>query len=66
MCQTQINTKFLYRGSPSYVHFGTWKNLCYMKFMLKELYCPTNAKIPHLHIRKPKTVVAETMLVIFV
>ena len=27
---------------------------------------PTNAKIPHLHVNKPKTVVVETVLVIFV
>ena len=27
---------------------------------------PTNAKIPHLHVHKPKTVVVETVLVIFV
>ena len=27
---------------------------------------PSNAKIPHLHVHKPKTVVLETVLVIFV
>ena len=27
-----------YRGSPPYAHFGTWKNPCYMKFMLVGLY----------------------------
>ena len=27
---------------------------------------PTNVKIPHLHVHKPKTVVVETVLVIFV
>ena len=30
------------------------------------LWSPTNAKIPHLHVHKPKTVVVETVLVIFV
>ena len=30
------------------------------------LWSPTNAKIPHLHVHKPKTVIVETMLVIFV
>ena len=28
------------------------------------LWSPTNAKIPHFHVHKPKTVVAETVLVI--
>ena len=27
---------------------------------------PTNPKIPHLYVHKPKTVVVETLLVIFV
>ena len=27
---------------------------------------PTNTKIPHLHVHKPKTMVVETVLVIFV
>ena len=30
------------------------------------LWSPTNAKFPHLHIHKPKNVVVETALVIFV
>ena len=29
------------------------------------LWSPTNAKSPHLHVHKPKTVLVETMLVIF-
>ena len=29
----------LYRVSPPYTHFGTWKKLCYMKFLLVGLYC---------------------------
>ena len=38
-----------YRGSPPYAHFGTWKKLCYMKFMLVGLYCcPLLALIPSL------------------
>ena len=24
----------MYRGSPPYAHFGTWKKPCYMKFVL--------------------------------
>ena len=24
----------IYRGTPPYVHFGTWKKPCYMKFVL--------------------------------
>ena len=28
----------LYRGSPPYAHFGTWKKPCYMKFVLVGLY----------------------------
>ena len=28
-----------YRGSLPYAHFGTWKKLCYMKFVLVGLYC---------------------------
>ena len=58
----------MYRGSLPYAHFGTWKKPYYMKFVLvvdcsKSL---TNAKIPYLHVHKPKTVVVETVLVIFV
>ena len=30
------------------------------------LWSPTNVKIPHLHVHKPKTVVVETVSVIFV
>ena len=30
------------------------------------LQSPTTTKIPHLHVHKPKTVVVETVLVIFV
>ena len=40
---------FWYWGSPPYVHFGTWKKLCYMKFMLVGLYCgPLLSLIPPL------------------
>ena len=49
-----------YRGSPPYAHFGTWKKTCYMKFVLVN-----NGKIPHLHVHKPKTMVVETVLEIF-
>ena len=47
---------------------GLGKKPCYMKFVLVGLYkgSPTNAKIPHLHVHKPKTLVVETVLVIFV
>ena len=54
-----ISTK--YRGSPPYTPFETQKKPCCMKFV-----SPTNAKIPHLHVRKPKTEVVETVFVIFV
>ena len=51
-----------YRESPPYTHFGTWKKLCYMKFVLVGLaYSPLL-----LHVHKPKTVLVETVLVIFV
>ena len=33
----QISGSATYRGAPLYVHFGTWKKLCYMKFVLEEL-----------------------------
>jgi hypothetical protein len=31
-------TPLVYRGSPPYEHFGTWKKPCYMKFVLVGLY----------------------------
>ena len=39
----------MYRGFPPYAHFGTWKKLCYMKFVLVGLYCgPLLTLIPPL------------------
>ena len=38
----------LYRGSPPYSNFGTWKKMHYAKFAL-------DAKIPHLQVHMPKT-----------
>ena len=56
-----------YRGSPPYAFFGTWKKPCYMKLVLVGLYCgPLLTLIPHLHVHKPKKVLVETVLVIFV
>ena len=38
-----------YRGSPPFAHFGTWKKLCYMKFVLVGVYCgPLLTLIPPL------------------
>ena len=31
--------EFLAFRTPPYTHFGTWKKLCYMKFVLVGLYC---------------------------
>ena len=57
----------IYRGSPPYAHFGTWKKPCYMKLVLVGLYCgPLLTLIPPLHVHKPKNVLVETVLVIFV
>ena len=40
---------FLYRGSPPYAFFGTWKKPCYMKLVLVGLYCgPLLTLIPPL------------------
>ena len=56
-----------YRGSPPYASFGTWKKPCYMKFVLVGLYSgPLLTLIPPLTRTKPKTVLVETVLVIFV
>ena len=53
--------------SPPYAHFGTWKKPYYMKFVLVGLYCgPLLTLNSHLHVHKPKMVVVETVLVIFV
>ena len=42
-------TKTLYRGSPPYAFFGTWKKPCYMKLVLVGLYCgPLLTLIPPL------------------
>ena len=30
---------WMYRGSPPYAFFGTWKKPCYMKLVLVGLYC---------------------------
>ena len=49
----------IYRGSPLYAHFYTRK-----KNVLHEICA--NMKILHLHVHKPKIVVVETVLVIFV
>ena len=39
----------LYRGSPPYAFFGTWKKPCYMKLVLVGLYCgPLLTLIPPL------------------
>ena len=45
-----LNTgKNVYRGSPPYAFFGTWKKPCYMKLMLVGLYCgPLLTLIPPL------------------
>ena len=54
-----------------------WQNMYSCPYRVQDLifltakliYCrgsPTNAKIPHLHIHKPKTVVAETLLVFLI
>ena len=40
------------------LEFTSWTTSCEPK-------SPTNAKIPHLHVHKPKNVVVETVLVIF-
>ena len=57
-----LNTTASYRGSPPFAHFGTWKKPCYMKFLSVGLYC--GPLLTHIH--KPKTVVVESVLVIFV
>ena len=28
-----IDHQLVFRGSPPYMHFGTWKKLCFMKLM---------------------------------
>ena len=39
----------IYRGSPPYAFFGTWKKPCYMKLVLVGLYCgPLLTLIPPL------------------
>ena len=39
----------VYRGSPPYAFFGTWKKSCYMKLVLVGLYCgPLLTLIPPL------------------
>ena len=39
----------MYRGSPPYAFFGTWKKTCYMKLVLVGLYCgPLLTLIPPL------------------
>ena len=41
--------KQMYRGSPPYAFFGTWKKPCYMKLVLVGLYCgPLLTLIPPL------------------
>ena len=62
------NLALSYRGSPPYAFFGTWKKPCYMKLVLVGLYCGPllTLKFPHLHVHKPKNVLVETVLVIFV
>ena len=52
----------LYWGSLPYAHVGTWKNRVTWNSCLWDCRgSPTNAKIPHLHVHKPKTVVVETV-----
>ena len=53
-----------YRGSPPYAHLRTWKKPCYMKVVLVGLYCGPLLTPTYTYISK-KTVVVETMLVIF-
>ena len=47
---------------------GLGKKPCYMKFVLVGLYCGSLITLLNhrLHVHKPKTVVVETLLVIFV
>ena len=54
----QVRYLNMYRVSPTYAHFGTWKKPCYMKLVLVGLYFGP--------LLMPKTVVVETVLVIFV
>ena len=51
--------KFLWEGREKVLP-------CWLSQFSKTRGSPTNAKIPHLHVHKPKTVVVETVLVIFV
>ena len=55
----------MYRESPAFADFGTWKKIALRKIPRK-LDCrgaPTNTKIPHLHVHKPKTAVVESAVV---
>ena len=54
----------LFTEGPALLGFWDLKKTRYGKFDL--VRSPTNAKIPHLHVHKPKTIVVETVLVIFV
>ena len=47
--KNHVSGGVIYRGSPPYAHFGTWKKLCYMKSVLVGLHCgPLLALIPPL------------------
>ena len=50
--------KFLWEGREKVLP-------CWLSQFSKTRGSPTNAKIPHLHVHKPKTVVVETVLEMF-